>query len=98
MLPERSATTFMATPSVAISEISVPFLGRARAIIKRAKQANLVTFSKGLNLSRQDTSEPFMSVRLGNLTAAVRLLRRVRYAMTGNIRSNNNAQGEYSCI
>lgn len=98
MLPERSATTSIATPSVVVSKIFVPFLGRARAIIKRTRQAILSSFKIGLNLSRQDIRAAFMSVRLGNLTAAVHLFRRVRYAATGRIKSNNNAQGEYSCI
>jgi hypothetical protein len=88
----------MATPSVAVSEIFVPFLGRARAIIKRTRQATLSSFKIGLNLSRQDTRAAFMSDRLGKRTAALRLFRRVINAMTGKIKSNNNAHGEYSCI
>jgi hypothetical protein len=39
-----------------------------------------------------------MSARLGKRTAALRLFRRVKYAVAGKIRSNNNAHGEYSCI
>jgi hypothetical protein len=39
-----------------------------------------------------------MSVRLGNRTAALALFRRVRNAITGKIKINNNAHGEYNCI
>lgn len=98
MLPERSATTSIATPSVDISDNTVPFLGRARANIKRAIQINLAIVSMGLSRKRSETGQLLIFVSDGNFTAARRFLRRLKYARTGNGKSNDNTHGEYSCI
>jgi len=97
MLPEWSTTASIATPSVEISDKTVPFLGRAKATISRATQSNLATVSNGLNRIRHEIMQFFMSTKLGNLTAAVPFLRSIRYAITGRIKSKINAHGEYNC-
>jgi len=98
MLPERSTTDSIATPSVEISERTVPFLGRARAIINKVRQIILAAKSTGLSLRRHEMGQLRMFSRLGNRIAAERFLRRSIYARIGNIRSNNNAHGECNCI
>jgi hypothetical protein len=94
MLPEWSTIASIATPSVDISDKTVPFLGRARATISSATQRSLAIVSSGLNLIRHETRQLFMSTRLGNLTAAVPFLRSIRYAINGRTKSNINAHGE----
>jgi len=98
MLPERSTTASIATPSVEISSRTVPFLGRARATISSPTQTSLATVSDGLSLMRHDREQLFISTRLGNRTAAVRFLRSIRYAIAGRTKSSISAQGEYNRI
>jgi hypothetical protein len=98
MLPEWSTTASIATPSVEISDKTVPFLGRAKATISSATQSNRAIVSIGLNLIRHESRQFFISTRLGNLTAAVPFLRSIRYAIAGRIISKISAQGEYNCI
>jgi len=94
ILPDLSTTASIATPSVEISERTVPFLGRASATINRARVSSLASFKRGRSRSRQERWQFLRSTRLGNLTAAVRFLRMAAYARTGSISSNNNAHGE----
>ncbi len=94
MLEERSTTSSMATPSVDFSERTVPFLGRPRANIKSAIQINLAAVIKGLNFSLGDTGHFFIFSRDENFTEAVRFLRLVNQARTGNTKNNIKIHGE----